>query len=126
MVGKTVEKEANYVADPSGLRTGNPPDQKMAEILQREALKLEDYISKNQVQSRVSLTLEEINERINNVRGAVTMAYPLGLPEWDLVRVALDEPIDNLKVSLYRAFLHLYCILPKSTKFPSISFRIHT
>ena len=42
--------------------------------------------------------MEEINERINNVRGAVTMAYPMGLPEWDLVRVALDEPIDSLKV----------------------------
>ena len=46
MVGKTVEKGPNYVADPSGLRIGNPPDEKMAEVLQQEALKLEEYISK--------------------------------------------------------------------------------
>lgn len=42
--------------------------------------------------------MQEINERINNLRGAVTMAYPKGLPEWDLVKIALDEPIDNLLV----------------------------
>ena len=107
LVGKTVEKEPNYVADPSGLRIGNPPDEKMAEILEQETLKLEEYISKNQVQNKVALTMEEINDRINNVRGAVTMAYPMGLPEWDLVRVALDEPIDNLKVSLQHASLLL-------------------
>ena len=46
MVGKIVEKGPNYVADPSGLRIGNPPDEKMAEILQQEASKLEEYISK--------------------------------------------------------------------------------
>lgn len=26
------------------------------------------------------------------------MAYPMGLPDWDLVRIALDEPIDSLRV----------------------------
>ena len=55
--------------------------------------------------------MQEINEKINNVRGAVTMAYPMGLPEWDLAKIALDEPIDNLMVgynlhsSLYLIFL---------------------
>jgi archaellum component FlaC len=52
----------------------------------------------NQVQKKIALTIEEINEKINNVRGAVMMAYPMGLPEWDLVRIVLDEPIDALKV----------------------------
>lgn len=46
LVGKTVEKGPNYFADPSGLRTGNPPDEGMAEVLQQEASKLEEYISK--------------------------------------------------------------------------------
>lgn len=52
----------------------------------------------DQVQKKIALTMEEINEKINNVRGAVTMAYPMGLPEWDMVRIALDDPIDSLKV----------------------------
>lgn len=46
LVGKSVEKGSNYVADPSGLRTGNPPDEKMAQVLQDEAVKLEEYVSK--------------------------------------------------------------------------------
>jgi len=132
-----VEKGPNYTADPSGLRTGNPPDEKMVEVLQQEALSLEDYISKvfcrgtkllmvyphssisqfcslfpiiqDQVQRKVPLTIQEINNKINYVRGAVTMAYPMGLPEWDLVRIALDEPIEKLKVS----FFHLLRVATK-------------
>ena len=46
LVGKSVEKGSNYVADPSGLRTGNPPDEKMAQVLQDEGVKLEEYVSK--------------------------------------------------------------------------------
>lgn len=46
ITGGTVEKGDNYVEDPSGLRTGNPPDEKMAEILNREVRALEGYIHK--------------------------------------------------------------------------------
>jgi hypothetical protein len=28
------------------------------------------------------------------------MTYPMGLPEWDSARIALDEPIENLKVMI--------------------------
>ncbi|KAL7460212.1 hypothetical protein ACHAXS_000675 [Conticribra weissflogii] len=94
---RTVEKGDNYVADPSGLRTGNPPDKKMAEILNREVRSLEEYIDKYQARNKVALTLPEIAEKINNVRGAVTMAYPMGLPDWDLAQIALDGSFDKLK-----------------------------
>jgi len=98
ITGGNVERGDNYVEDPSGLRTGNPPDEKMAEILNREVRALKEYIHKNQVQNQVALTLPEITEKINNVRGAVTMAYPMGLPEWDLAHLALDGSVDKLKV----------------------------
>jgi len=97
ITGGNVERGDNYVEDPSGLRTGNPPDEKMAEILNREVRALEEYIHKNQVQNQVALTLPEITGKINNVRGAVTMAYPMGLPEWDLAHLALDGSVDKLK-----------------------------
>jgi len=45
-MGKSVEKGPNYVADPSGKRVGNPPDEKMAQVLQQEALSLEEYVSR--------------------------------------------------------------------------------
>jgi len=43
------------------------------------------------------LTEDELRDKISNVKGAVMMAYPMGLPEWDTVKLALDS-IDNLKV----------------------------
>jgi len=65
---------------------------------------------KGQVQKKIALTIKDIDEKINIIRGAVTMAYPEGLPEWDLVKIALDEPIDNLKVTddsnHYALFFH--------------------
>lgn len=97
MIGNDVEKGPNYTADPSGLRTGNPPDAQMAEVLNREVQSLAEYIDKSQVQLKVPLTIACIKEKINSVRGAVTMAYPMGLPEWDLARMALDDPIEKLK-----------------------------
>ena len=71
----------------------------MAEVLKREAQSLAAYIDKNQVQNKVALTIDCIEEKLNNVRGAVTMAYPMGLPEWDLTRMALDDPIEKLKMT---------------------------
>lgn len=46
IIGKKIDKGPNYVADPSGLRTGNPPDEKMVEILNLEVLSLEKCINK--------------------------------------------------------------------------------
>ena len=43
---------------------------------------------------RVALTKELLQEKIDNIRGAVTIAYPMGLPEWDpvpLIIVDKDE-----------------------------------
>lgn len=61
----------------------------------------------DQVQRKVVLTIHKIDECLNNVRGAVTMAYPEGLPEWDLARIALEDPIDKLKV---RQLVILCCV----------------
>ena len=70
----------------------------MAAVLKREAQSLEEYIDKSQVQKKIALTMEGIEEHIRNVRGAVTMAYPVGLPEWDMTCIALDDTsLDKLK-----------------------------
>jgi len=97
MLGNELENGPNYIADPSRERSGNPPDAQMAEILQREVESLEAYIDKQQVQNKIALTMDCIEEKINNVRGAVAMAYPMGLPEWDSARRVIDDSIDNLK-----------------------------
>lgn len=53
---------------------------------------------KNQVQKRMALTIPILQDKISNVRDAVLMAYPMGLPEYDLVRISLDD--ESLEVSI--------------------------
>lgn len=82
--------------DPTGIRTGNPPDSKAADTLRRVAKDLEEYVDKAQVQNRIALTELQLQDRIANVRGAIMMAYPMGLPEWEKVKPILDSD-DGLK-----------------------------
>ena len=89
-----------HTPDPSGLRTGNPPDEKMAVILHQAATALEDYVGRTQVEKKVALTLRDIDEKIKNVRDAVDLAYPTGLPETELTRMALEDPFNNEKLNL--------------------------
>lgn len=44
----------------------------------------------DQVGRKVLLTKAALEEAIDNIRGAVMIAFPQGLPEWDLVRQALE------------------------------------
>jgi hypothetical protein len=101
----SVEETSGIVLDPSGLRTGIPPNEKMTTILQQAATALEDYVGKgkNQVDKKVALNLREIREKINYVRDAVALAYPMGLPEWELTRMALEDP-HNDKLNLESIF----------------------
>lgn len=39
---------------------------------------------------KVLLTHAMLEEAIDNIRGAVMIGFPQGLPEWDLVRQALE------------------------------------
>jgi hypothetical protein len=96
---KEKEEEPNYAVDPSGLRSGPPPDSHVAEILMRAVQTLEEYVHKKQVLNKVCLTLDGIEKNIASVRDAVTISYPAGLPEWDAVRIALDEPVEKLRGS---------------------------
>jgi len=53
-------------------------------------------ISKDQVEKKVALAVSALKEQINNLRGAVMIAYPAyhGLPEWEPVRLVLENQID--------------------------------
>lgn len=69
----------------------------MADLLKREVESLETYVDKKQVQNKIALTIDGIEEKINRVRDAVAMAYPMGLPVWDLVRILLDDSTENMR-----------------------------
>ena len=44
----------------------------------------------DQVARKVLLTKAALEEAIDNIRGAVMIAFPQGLPEWDRVRQSLE------------------------------------
>lgn len=48
----------------------------------------------NHVQQKKTLTAAELQSAIDNIRGAVMICYPQGLPEWDMVRQCLEERED--------------------------------
>lgn len=43
---------------------------------------------------KVNLTEKLLTEAIDNIRGAVMICYPMGLPEWDLIRENLEGTED--------------------------------
>eukprot|EP00941_MAST-03F_sp_MAST-3F-sp1_P001449 g1449.t1 len=87
----TIEKGPFYKCDPLGQRTGNACDPKLIEVIEKTCRDAEQAVSKLQVKMRVALTVKKIQEKIDNIRGAVTIAYPMGLPDYDPVKGALVD-----------------------------------
>lgn len=93
--GVHIEKSENYQADPTGNRTGNGVGEQMQKVFEDVSKEAEAYISKDQAKARKALTLAGLEDKLANMRGAVTMAFPMGLPKWDPVQLCL-ESIDGL------------------------------
>ena len=69
----------------------------MDEIAQMMRLTLEkaaQHLSKDLVSSNKVLKAEVLIESIQEIKGAVTIAYPMGLPLWDPVQCNLDNQED--------------------------------
>lgn len=88
------ERGHNYTKDPTGRRTGNAPEENTAETLRRTLHDAWHACHKGQVAKNVKLTRAMLEKHIDEVRGAVMMAFPQGLPEWDPVREALEDTED--------------------------------
>lgn len=66
----------------------------------------------DQVARKVVLTQAMLEDSIDNIRGAVMIAFPQGLPEWDLVRQALEDTEELAGTSVSSAdpqYLELVC-----------------
>lgn len=89
-LGRTVEKNKFYKGDPLGQRTGNACDPKLLGVLKKTIADALAAISKNEALMRRAMTEKVLREKIANLRGAVTICYPKGLPVYDPVKKALD------------------------------------
>jgi len=86
-----VEKSSSYNPDPSGNRTGNAPGDELAEVFERVVVDAEQYVDKKRAKARQAVTIAGLDDKLANMSGAVTMAYPMGLPTWDSVKIALES-----------------------------------
>jgi hypothetical protein len=87
--GLVIEKGEYYHMDPTGNRTGNGTGPQLVTTLEQVATDAESAIN-DLVPRKVATTLSMLQEKLDNIRGAVTMAYPMGLPEWDTIRLTIE------------------------------------
>jgi len=89
--GQKIEKGQYYSSDPLGHRTGNGPGPQLADTIEKVCLDALATVNKNQVAMKVAMTEELLQEKFDNINGSVIMAYPMGLPEHDIVKGLLED-----------------------------------
>ncbi|CAE8588484.1 unnamed protein product [Polarella glacialis] len=79
--------------DEQGYRTGCPPPQEVADVLSRTAEEAEAAVSVNLVAQKRTLDQKACQTHIDNMRGAVMIAYPgyHRLPVYDPARQELED-----------------------------------
>eukprot|EP00600_Ochromonadales_sp_CCMP1393_P004995 CAMPEP_0174954854 /NCGR_PEP_ID=MMETSP0004_2-20121128/658_1 /TAXON_ID=420556 /ORGANISM="Ochromonas sp., Strain CCMP1393" /LENGTH=285 /DNA_ID=CAMNT_0016202719 /DNA_START=23 /DNA_END=880 /DNA_ORIENTATION=+ len=87
---EVIEKNQYYQADPMGVRTGNGPGPQLAETIERVCIDTETALSPDLVKRKIATSLAVLNEKLDNIRGVTIMAYPMGLPEWDTIRLTIE------------------------------------
>jgi hypothetical protein len=97
----TIDRGPYYVPDPTGNRVGNGVGPQLTETIESVARDAEDILSATTVMRKIALSRPMLQEKLDNIRGAVTMAYPMGLPTWDTVRLTIEgvEGLDGTAAS---------------------------
>lgn len=85
------ERGQNFKPDPTERRTGNAPPEDIAAVITRTIDDAKAVISDRQVQMKVPATAKALEDAINNIKGAVMIAFPMGLPDYDTVRQILEQ-----------------------------------
>lgn len=99
--GASIERSAAYAADPSGTRTGNGPGPQLAETLERVCADAQDALSPDLVRRRLAVSMAALEDKLANLKGAVMMAYPMGLPAWDPVALCIagEDGLDGTQAA---------------------------
>lgn len=86
--------------DKTGYRMGVAPSEDIANKMKHICEEAKKYISKERTERRKTVTIAEMKEHLNNMRGMVMIAYPAyyGLPEWDYTYLLLEDKCDYLAV----------------------------
>lgn len=87
-------KYAHYKEDPTGRRTGDAPDPALAAVISKQCAEAMAAVDVAQVEKRVCLSSEMLQGQIDLVGGAITIAYPMGLPDYEPVKGELEDDMD--------------------------------
>lgn len=80
--------------DPLGKRNGKAPSEKMAEVINRTRKEAKARIAKEQADVNIPLNYDIVKDAIDQMRGAVMIVYPMGLPPHDPVKQELENTED--------------------------------
>uniref|UniRef100_A0A8V0Y711 C21orf59 homolog n=1 Tax=Gallus gallus TaxID=9031 RepID=A0A8V0Y711_CHICK len=83
-----------FKKDEIGRRNGHAPNEKMQQVIRKTIEEAKALISKKQVQANVCVNLEMVKDALDQLRGAVMIVYPMGLPPHDPVRMELEDKED--------------------------------
>jgi len=87
-------QKSNPHFDPTGKRTGEAPQEQMADVVRRTVAELEACVSKQQFENKVVLNKEMIQDNFDKVRGALMIVWPMGLPDWEPAKLIVEEDED--------------------------------
>lgn len=85
---------SEFKKDEIGRRNGHAPNAKMKEVLKKTVDEAKALISKKQAQANVCVTMEMVREALDQLRGAVMIVYPMGLPPHDPIRMEFENQED--------------------------------
>lgn len=80
--------------DEIGRRNGQAPNDKMKAVLMKTVDEAKALISKKQAQANVCVTLDMVRDALDQLRGAVMIVYPMGLPPHDPIRMEMEDRED--------------------------------
>ncbi|XP_068931006.1 cilia- and flagella-associated protein 298 [Petaurus breviceps papuanus] len=83
-----------FKKDEIGRRNGHAPNEKMMQVLKKTVEEAKALISKKQVQANVCVTMEMVKDALDQLRGAVMIVYPMGLPPYDPIRMEFEYKED--------------------------------
>lgn len=83
-----------FKKDEVGRRNGHAPNENIKKVLQKTMEEAKALISKKQAEANVCVTMDMVKDALDQLRGAVMIVYPMGLPPHDPVRMEFENNED--------------------------------
>ncbi|XP_009905685.2 cilia- and flagella-associated protein 298 [Dryobates pubescens] len=83
-----------FKKDEIGRRNGHAPNEKMQQVIKKTIEEAKALISRKQVQANICVNMEMVKDALDQLRGAVTIVYPMGLPPHDPIRMEFENKED--------------------------------